>query len=822
MKSKLFSVLDFKYVLRMMGKKPGFTLLSIFVLGGGLGISIFTFTFSYLMSYKPLPLQDGNAIVRVCTGEMGATCRNFKAFEFAQIRQEIESLDHLGIAQGSRSYLETDDNVYRLMATYAEPSLFTLSNSAALYGRTLRPFDMEPGAEAVVVVGYEAWQLAFAGDPEILDSFVSFDGAPYRIVGIMPEGFKFPNFSHLWLPIDTTLVNPVSNDMEIVSAYGRLRSGESRASASGELASLMARLRSQYPVDPEREYRSVGEQRLDQAASAQVMSIPRAMAGGIEGLVMIAVLNLLAVLVFLLVCINVGTLLLARTNERMGDISVRVALGAPRKRLLFQVMGESIAISLAAVVVGILIAGMGMEILRLFVSSISALETPFWWDFQLDRSSVVAVILFLLFSLIVVSGIPSWRAINGDFNAVMRDGTRGSVGLKASRTSRFLVVIAIALITLLLYIGVLAGGSLFRMGQILSGFDGEDMLGVNLSLPEGSFTAPDRLQFYRELQRDLSAEPTIASSLFYIQHGQGVVATPADAGAVYAASFSEILGPPTAFKASLLEGRSLNEFDGVNRTQAVLISQSIADRLWPDQSPLQQRITVQYPGASSPEMLAKTVVGVVSNEPISGLFSESVSLVPSADAIYLPLWSGQQEAVRGLLGHNGDSNGATAAVLQSSRRLSAASEVVVRDMEEQRSSLFILVDYGMSVTVAIGSFAFLVAIAGIYGLTKNHIDLHQQEIGTRRALGATDRRISKTYAVKGSRQLIIGFALANLIAIPMVTLILAIAGSGFVDLQMFLILLITLATLFATVLIAIFYPIRQLLKLEPSDALRYS
>ncbi|MCG8413000.1 MAG: hypothetical protein MI746_02175, partial [Pseudomonadales bacterium] len=141
MKNLLFSKSDFKYTLRLLAKKPGFTLLSVIVLAGSLGLSIFTFTMSYTMAYKPLPLNNGESIVEICAGETINSCLGFKAFEFAEMRQDITSLDNIGVYSSEDVYIERQELVTEVSAVYTEWTMFQLSETNALIGRTLQPFD---------------------------------------------------------------------------------------------------------------------------------------------------------------------------------------------------------------------------------------------------------------------------------------------------------------------------------------------------------------------------------------------------------------------------------------------------------------------------------------------------------------------------------------------------------------------------------------------------------------------------------------------------------------------------------------------------------
>ncbi|HBN13868.1 MAG TPA: hypothetical protein DD407_02425, partial [Pseudohongiella sp.] len=325
---------------------------------------------------------------------------------------------------------------------------------------------------------------------------------------------------------------------------------------------------------------------------------------------------------------------------------------------------------------------------------------------------------------------------------------------------------------------------------------------------------------YRSLHSALSSEASIANAMIYMDHGKQQLSEPGSQ-IRYSASVNEVLGPPETFNAALLQGRTISEFDLANQASVAVITQSLAERLWPGENPIDRQIDVGTATGNDSAMPPATVIGVISNVPVAGLFSGQFSLSPSTDAVYLPISSGHRESAWVLVSHTDGSQAATASILEHTARLLPDNDIFVRNLESQMGEIFVLVDFGIGVTIVIGFFTFLVAIAGIYGLTKNFIDLHRHEIGTRRALGATDRRIRLTYLAKGSRQLVTGFIIANILAIPIMTLILTFFGSGFVDVQMLVILVAALATLFGAVMLAIFQPIRQILKLEPSEALRH-
>lgn len=813
-----FNKTDLKYTLRLLAKKPGFTLLSVFVLAGGVGLSIFTFTFCYNMLYASVPLPDGGSIVRICSGNNRIGCQNgFKAHEFAELRKDITTLQDISVFTGGRIHVQTADDLNRrMMAFNVEWSLFPLSQTDAQLGRTLQAFDHIPGAEPVTVISNATWQSLFTSDPQIINQTVSIRGTSTRIVGVMPENYGFPSNAQLWLPMSETDLNAIANESLTVSAVARLGPGESISSASSQISALMQRIRQLHPAEANKEYTSIRSRLLDQADTGQVLSLPEASLAGVEALIMTILLNSLAGIVFLLACINVGTLLLARVNDRLKDVSVRVALGAPRTRLMLQTMSESVAISLIGGILALLIAGIGMEILNLFINSIDdAGGMPFWIIYSLNGSTVFAVVIFIGLTLILTSVIPCWRIVNGDFNAVMRDGTRGAVGLHSGRFSKGLVTTAVALIVLLIYFGVLAGGSAIKMKSTLSGVEGDRLLSADISLAQDQYTPDRNLQLYLSLNEQLPQSRFIENTLIHTQLGFQRFVSVDQSNRVRGATHTAILGSIDTFQATLLEGRTLTEADSMNDAPVAMVSLAVAEVLWPDQTAIGKELKIE----NSP--MTRRVVGVVDNVPLSGLFSQQLSLSPDTAAVYVPLSRTDAPAATVLISHTGNANRAMSSTSEGILSFDPELDYSLRNWNDQLSAMFMALNYGIWLVVGCGLFAFLVAISGIYGLTKNDVGLHVQDIGTRRALGASDKLIRKNYLRRGSRQFITGFTIASCVAIPTIYLFLLSVGSSLVQEEVLLILIASILAIGVTVMMAIFFPVREILRLEPSEALRH-
>lgn len=830
----IFNKADLKYTLRLLAKKPGLTLLSVIVLAGGLSLSILAVTALYTLIYKAVPLGNSEAIFRICAGEKSQGCRPFKAFEFAEMRGEITALENVGVYTAESLNVETEGLFVAAQVVRTEWNMFQLSRSNAILGRTLQAYDHEVGAEPVAVLGYKLWQTAFKGDVGVIGSTLNLQGAPVRIVGVMPQGYKFPRNAQLWLPITPSMLKPLENGQVPVNAYALLKADASVAEADRELANFMTRTRALYPArEPVEE--------LDRFDTGHISTLPAADFDGAAMAVIYVAVNFLAGSVFLLACINVGTLLLARTNERLKDISIRVALGAPRTRLLLQTMGESIIISLTGGMLAVLLAGAGLELSNVFLSAVGEDDIPFWWNFHMDASTWIGAIGFVLVTILLTSAIPCWRLINGDFIGVMRDGTRGAVGLKPGRLSRALVVVSVTIITLLLYIGTVFSGELITLRKSISAdnLDVANQVAANVRLDSERHSQAERLQFYQSLRSQLLGDPVVSGVL--VRPSRSVVTVEkevvaGDAGtAASRTTLYLILGSGSIDVInvrSVLEGRYLDEFDNnPNGPQIVVINRSLAESLWPNQSAIGQRLRL-VDEQDSTENPWRQVVGVINDNaaamtPLSRVTAEIH--IPLSQAGSSPVLSRVEAGALVVQAKVSDQGGnsvqrnmerITTILGQAIQNFDADTEFELSIMADSRQGIERAMSFGINAAIACAVFSFLLAIAGIYGLMQSAVHLATQEIGTKRALGATDGRITRTFLFKGGKQVLSGFILAMLLASPFTYIIILSLGPEFLQ-PMILRTATVIAGLYVIILLAIYKPLRKVLMMEPGEALRH-
>lgn len=802
----MLSLSDFKYALRLMLMRPGFTLLTVVVLAGGFGISLYTFGALNTIVYGDLPVADGGSVVRVGVGQWP----NFEpldAYELAAIRDEARGLSGLGAYRTTRALIGDAASALNARVIEADWGIFDFTGTQPLHGRGFVQQDSVAGAERVTVLGYDLWQSAFGGDPGVIGTLVRVNGTSARIVGIMPEDYSFPQNAELWLPLNQSVLHPLGPSGDALNAYARVLAGVPVAAVEAELTTILRRLR----IENSRDDSSA-------LASVSVKTFPQ-VTFGVFGAVVFGVLNLLALSILLLAAVNVGNLLLARTNRRIREVGVRVALGAPRARLISQVVLENLLLCVLGGAVAVWLAARGLAATNGFMRQLLGVDIPFWWVWRLDRDVLVVGLLSLVLTVVVVSVLPAMCVSRADPNLLLREGSHGG-GLSMGRISRTLVTLQVALIAALMLVGSVATVIAQRVASFDLGMDTADTLLVSIQPPaQTPADEQSRRALYERLLEDVRATPEVEGAA--ILHDAGALRFSTD-GTDYASpdeapsawrivmSASDVPIGPT-----LIDGRKFDSRDTPTSLPTAIVSESLARDYWPNVSPLSRRIDVSN---ADGEMEARVVVGVMADvawDPV-GVTHLGTS------AVYLPSTQVVLPVTRIVARHRGSEVRAKSAIYQALARadptIAALGQIMTfADAIDQ------ITRFGRAITALFagcGAFAILLGITGIYGMSSNGVVLRRHEIGLRRALGASDGEILRTFVARGIRQLAVGLTFSVLLS----AVVLAIVSQGFsvTGPTLTLIAAIVALVVSSAVLLSIYLSVRGVLRLEPGSVLRFA
>ena len=554
--------------------------------------------------------------------------------------------------------------------------------------------------------------------------------------------------------------------------------------------------------------------------AVKLMSFQSAQTNG-QGGVVFAFLNAVSWLILMLACINVGNLLLARAIERQKETAIRAALGAKTSRLVSQLMWEGIIICVIGGILSLLLVGAALDFTEVAFHSWVPGGGAFWWHWGMDLRTVTIGVAFTLITILLSSFLPAWRSANQDINATLRDGTRGAQSKKAGRLSKFLVTTQIFLVALLMLIGSVSGFIAQKFINIEMGDDYTDLMTARITIPVNKYPESNQqLALIDTLKSQVAQHPQVKSVVSMSWRAGSPVALE---GVDYPTEDSKpkidaitVIGDTKTVGIKLISGRQLDHTDKLGSRYTALISQSMAKRYWPGESPLEKSFDITIDGLTEKVF----VVGVVSNRlNPSTMFGK----LDSGDEIYV---SGRQFVNNyHIVYYKIDTHTPNPeeifyqAMFNTDRNIEMfySVQAASKNRNLMRESMQLMSD----ITFGTGFFALLLAMVGIYGLTANSVAQRTHEVGIRRAVGASDKDIIQMFLKQGARQLIIGLGLA--------LVLFALLSFGFHSFTegMFptysypMLALSVVVGLSAIVLFAIYTPTKRAVKMEPSNALRY-
>jgi putative ABC transport system permease protein len=796
---------DLRYGARMLRKNPGFALVAVLTLALGVGANTAVFSLVNGILLRPLPYAAPDRLVGLW--QMGLPKGGLLALGAKSRTMEIAGYGWpTGYNLGGR------DEPVRLVGSGVTPSLFPLLGVNAQIGRVFRPEEDLPGQSHVVVLSHQLWKRLYAQDRSVIGRSVTLEGANYQVVGVMPADFRFPaGETDFWLPIQ---VDPGGRELWGWFGYvpiGRLRPGVSLAEARAEYRGLIPQVVKLFPWSMPAHF----------AEWTEALPLQTAMVASVETRL---ILLLGAVgLVLLIACANVANLLLTRTAARQKEIAVRVALGAGRRRLLRQLLTESLLVAFAGGALGLLLAQGGLVVLRHVLPA----DTPRLAEATLDLRA-----LAFTAGLAVVTGLgfglaPAWRASRTNTEQTLRGSSqKPGLGRGRRKLSRALVVTEAAVMVVLLIGAGLTLRSLWHLSHLPMGFRTDHVLTALITPNTSVCTQGDRcVGFYRELLGRIAQLPgvesaAIADSVAF--EGVAPIALAVEDRPEYSSaspfsawSFTASPGLVKTLGIPLLAGRDFTQADRMGAPGVVLVSRKFAEKLWPGQNPLGRHVKPSWVKEW------RTVVGVVADVRELALSPEGAWRVTGD--IYFP-------AAQGVIGPLSDARlvartaGNPEAVAASLRGVvgSLRNDVAVSRIRTMDEILSLSVSAPRSTTSLFVLFAVLalaLGAMGIYSVVSYAVAERTREIGIRMAMGAQPSNVLRLVVGEGMKLVcagvVIGLVGAAGLTRFMQSLIYGVRPSDpltYVGVSLLLVLV---------ALAACYIPAQRALHVDPMIALRY-
>jgi putative ABC transport system permease protein len=660
----------------------------------------------------------------------------------------------------------------------------------------------------LAVVTYPFSQSHFGGVENVVGQQLNLAGQTYSIIGVLPQSFQFAmRQADLFLPYQPTQNQLTRRGMHGTNLIARLKPGITAAQAQSELSVIG---------------NNIAQQFKDSHTGVTVKLIPlqEQVVGQVQPILML----LLAAVAFVLLiaCANVASLLLTRALARQKEVAIRAALGASRWRVVRQLLTESVVLSVAGGLVGLLVAYAGTRGLTAALPQNQVAALPFLANLHVDARMLVFSFALSLVTGIVFGLAPAIQASRLELTGVLKEGGRNASAGSGHRLRAALVVTEIALAVVLLVGSGLLMKSLFRLLQTSPGFNPQNVLTMSVVLPAQKYTdANSQISFQDQLQSRVSALPGVAS----VGTVDKLPLQPGNTTIVYAEG--EPMPPPgqeteanvrvvndnyfQTIQVPLIEGRQFDPHDKSNDPESVIIGKTMADRLFKGRSAIGHRL--RYRGAQAPPMM---IVGVVGDVKTTGLDQE---LRP---VIYYAFRLNSSTFLNLVVRTNADPTALTASIRSSIQTLEPQAAVFnVQTMPELISATpaAFMRRFPATLVGVFAGLALLLASIGIYGVVSDSVAQQTHYIGVRMALGARAADIMRLVLKEGLMLAIIGVAIGVAIAFGLMRLISALLfGVQTHDASVFA---IVIAALFAVILFACYLPARRATKVDPLIALRY-
>ena len=803
---------DLRYGMRMLLKKPGFTVIVVVTLALGIGANSAIFSVINALLLNPFPLKNLGrlVLVRESFPHQGIKATAVSPADYLDWCDQNSVFAKIAAYRGKDVTITGTIGPESVRSSFVSGNFFSTVEMNAMKGRTILPEEDQPGQDLKVVIGHGLWQRRFAGDERVIGSSITVNGRDLTIVGVMPPNFDFPFATELWIPLALTPQERTNRETRNLQVVAELKPGITTAQAQSEMITIADQIERQYPntnrglrvrVLPLRDYQA--------DFTRPLLSMMLGMAG----------------VLLLIACANTANLLLARGANRQKEIAIRTALGAGRRRVIRQLMTEGIQLALVAGLLGLVLATWAASLIKNSLPPHIAKFITGWNQIEVDSRVLLFTLGVTILTTLIFSLMPAIQTSRPDLIDALKDANKSfRANLRGRRTRTFLVISETALALILLVGAGLMVKGFQRMVNVFRGAEPETILTLQTQLPESKYQDSVKIaEFYSTVMTRIAALPNVrdvaAASNTPLNNRPNpsaelsIEGRPAPLPGERRLSDLVVISPRyfTTINMPLRSGRDFSENDGLESPPVGIISRLAGERYWPGENPIGRRFKIDGLQSNSPWI---TIIGIADDIKQSYWDKEIRS------QLYLPYRQAPRPLMTVMLKTSGDPMDLIAATRarigeidrdQPINEIMTLAQLFTDEMSPFSFTAFLLLIFG--------GIALVMSAAGVYGVMSFIAAQRTHEIGVRIALGARPKDILRLIMGWGIKTSSIGLLIGLPVALGLNRLM-AKALFGIVSLE-YSVLILFASILAGSILIAGYLPARRAAKIDPLSSLRH-
>ena len=810
---------DLVYGVRMLIKQPGFTAVALLSLAIGIGVNSTIFSVINAVLLHPLPYPDADRLVILWSRSPGLNVAQdwFSPGQYLDVKTQNQVFDATAVTIGASFNMTGQGGPEHIDGARVSSSFLSMLGAKTMYGGLFTSDEDLPGRPPSVILSHGFWQRRFGSDPNVVGRSITLNGNNLTIIGVLSAGFSLSNevmpavnaisTADVMLPLPFSETARANRGNEDFNIFARLKPGVTIIQAQADMDLIAGRMKQQYPD----RYPPTG------GLAISVVPLLKQVVGDIgETLPM---LFGAVGFVLLIACVNVANLLLARAAVRQKEVSIRIALGAGRQRIIRQLLTESLLLALLGGALGLVLAFGAVKSIDIFGPE----NIPRLSEIGIDGSVLLFNGLIALLTGLIFGLAPALRASKVDLNETLKEGGRGAGDSSPGqhRFRKILVVIEVALSLVLLISAGLLIRSYQRILNAHPGFNPHNVLAMRMSLPGAKYPAPESItDFYKRVCDRIKALPGVEAAGTTYSLPMSTVAFAWEPitveGYLPRTAYDSIIANvrivnPDYFLTmgiKLLQGRYFNEHDRKGENDSIIINEALAERYWPNESPLGKRLQRE----SSKNW--QTVVGVIRDTKQFSTEKEPPITV------YFPFEQYTARSMYLVTRTTQDPSTMTATIIKEIQSIDPEMPVYdVKSMEQRFSDSLSRRRFSVFLLGIFAIIALLLAAIGIYGVISYSVSQRTHEIGIRMALGAQTRDVALLIMGQGMKLVMLGVIIGLAASLALTRLIKSfLFGVGATDPLTFAAII---ALLVFVAIIACWIPARRASKVDPMVALRY-